>query len=147
MELKEAKLTDQEQCLQMIEDFYRLDAYPFNQHQASANFKEFLSNDQLGKFWLIQEGAEVIGYLILTYGYSFEYGGRDAFIDEFYLKETFRGKGIGTEVLTSLNLQVKKLRVRAIHLEVEKTNTAGNMLYKKTGFKGNNRSLLTKIIA
>ena len=146
MEFKEAEPDNKNECLQMIEDFYSLDQYPFDYKRASSNFQEFISNDQLGKFWMIVEGAETIGYLILTYGYSFEYGGRDAFIDEFYLKKSFRGKGLGTETLNTLSSVAEKLGVRAIHLEVEKTNQAGNKLYKKTGFKGNNRSLLTKII-
>jgi len=36
----------------------------------------------MGRVWLIQYQGQVIGYVILTLGYSLEYGGRDAFIDE-----------------------------------------------------------------
>ena len=41
-----------------------------------------------------------VGYLVLTLGYSLEYGGRDAFIDEVYIRSSYRGRGIGTAALT-----------------------------------------------
>ena len=146
MKLVKAKHTDANACMEMIKAFYQLDNYPFSEEKAMKCFNEILANDQLGKFWLIHQDDKIIGYLIFCYGYSFEYGGRDAFIDEFYLKEEARGKGIGTEVLLELEKEASKLGVKAIHLEVEKTNVAGNKLYSKVGFKGNNRSLLTQII-
>lgn len=146
MEFKEASLADKEHCLEMMKDFYRLDNYPFDQVRASVNFREFIVNQELGKYWVIINKSEVIGYLVLTFGFSFEHGGRDAFIDEFYLKEEYRGKGIGTEILQSLDYYAKKLKINALHLEVERTNKVGDKLYIKSGYKGNDRSLLTKII-
>ncbi len=142
-----AEISHQEDCLDMIRDFYLIDGYGFDRDQAAINFQEMMDHDHLGRFWVLQVKEEIIGYLILTFGYSFEYGGRDAFIDEFYLKEAFRGKGLGTEILTLLDGYAKELNVNAIHLEVERTNQAGNSLYLKTGFKGNDRSLLTKTLS
>ncbi len=132
------------ESLKMIEDFYSIDGYPFIPKKAELNFKEIISSDHLGKFWLIKKEAQTIGYIILAFGYSFEYGGRDALIDEFFIKEPYRGEGLGTVVLKQVEQKAKKLGVNAIHLEVENTNQAGNRLYLQSGFSGNNRSLLTK---
>lgn len=146
MKFVAATKEDLAHCLEMIEDFYSLDDYPFNRNKVKKNFGEITSSDHLGKFWLIiHEDGSIIGYLIFTYGYSFEYGGRDAFIDEFYLKSDFRNQGYGTKVLVMLEEVAVDLGVNAIHLEVEKTNSSGNKLYAKSGFIANNRSLLTKI--
>ena len=128
----------------MMEAFYSIDNYPFNRAESEKNFHEFISNPALGRFWLLHADIEIIGYLILAFGYSFEYGGRDAFIDDFFLKEPFRGKGLGHSILSKLDGEATKLEVKAIHLEVENTNERGRNLYTKTGFKGNDRSLLTK---
>lgn len=133
-------------CLEMIERFYAIDRYPFNSEKAKRNLEEICSSTELGRFWLLEIDSDYIGYLILTFGYSFEYGGRDAFIDEFYLHDSYRGRGIGTQVLKKLDEMALDLGVNAIHLEVERSNLAGNKLYERLGFKGNNRSLLTKIL-
>lgn len=49
----------------------------------------------MGRVWLIQHQSLAIGYVILTLGFSLEYGGRDAFIDEFYIQANYQGQGIG----------------------------------------------------
>ena len=38
-----------------------------------------------GAIWLIREKQGVLGYVALCFGYSIEFGGRDAFIDEIYV--------------------------------------------------------------
>lgn len=138
--------SDLDDALSMIQDFYQIDGYPFDAKRTQSNFHEIISTPSLGVFWILETKEVTIGYLILTFGYSFEYGGRDAFIDEFYFKEEFRGKGYGTEILNQLDSKAKELGIKAIHLEVESTNEAGSRLYEKTGFQGNNRKLLTKKI-
>lgn len=133
--------------MKMIEDFYQIDNYPFSESKAIGCFEKLSHNEDLGRFWLIHdERNKTVGYLIVCFGFSFEYGGRDAFIDEFYIIPEERGKGIGTEILKKLKDVAKQLDIKAIHLEVEKTNEIGNELYHKAGFRGNSRSLLTQII-
>ena len=144
---EEATTSQEKECLEMIQDFYLIDQYPFDHSAASINFQEFISKEHLGRFWLLRLNQEIIGYLILTFGYSFEYQGRDAFIDEFYLKEAYRGKGYGSRILEQLDDEAKSLNVNAIHLEVERTNKAGNRIYNRSGYVGNDRSLLTKVLS
>jgi GNAT superfamily N-acetyltransferase len=57
--------------------------------------------------------GEPVGYLVVTLGYSLEYGGRDAFVDEVYIRSTHREKGIGTAALTFAEEQCRVLGVRA----------------------------------
>jgi hypothetical protein len=83
-----------ESVTSMMQDFYAIDNYPINIEVSKKLFQEFISNEHLGKAWLIYSEEELVGYVILTFVFSFEYQGRIAFIDELYLKETARGKGI-----------------------------------------------------
>ncbi len=142
--LVEATENEMDKSLEMIRSFYSIDGYPFDRKRAQHNFVEMISTEYLGRFWLIRIDEEIAGYLILTFGYSFEYGGRDAFIDEFYLNEAYRGRGFGQEILKQLDQHAKALGIKAIHLEVENTNQRGQKLYLKSGYRGNDRSLLTK---
>jgi GNAT superfamily N-acetyltransferase len=51
-----------------------------------------------------------VGYIVLTFGYSLEYLGRDAFIDEFYLRESYRGRRWGRRTLESSRRQAAPLK-------------------------------------
>ncbi|MEM1135759.1 MAG: GNAT family N-acetyltransferase [Bacteroidota bacterium] len=134
------------EILDMMQAFYAIDHYSFDRKISEQNLNEFLANETLGRLWMILQDAKIVGYIVLTFGYSFEYGGRDAFIDEFYIKAGYRNKGIGKQTMGFIEEHAKKLGVKAIHLEVESHNEKGNRLYVKQDYQGNNRSLLTKRI-
>jgi ribosomal protein S18 acetylase RimI-like enzyme len=100
----------------------------------------------LGRLWLIEVENQIAGYVCLAFCFSFEYGGRDAFIDEFFIKTKFRSQGIGQQTMDFLENASKKLGVNSIHLEVEKHNEAGSKLYLKKGYTDTGRHLLTKSV-
>lgn len=138
---------DIEILLDMMASFNAIDGYLFNRDLTRQNLLEFLTNESLGRLWMIFSDDLIAGYVVLTFGFSFEYGGRDAFIDELYLKEEFRSKGIGSITMDFVVDEATKLGVRVIHLEVEKHNEKGSRLYIKKGFAGGNRMLLTRKIS
>lgn len=126
----------------IMRDFYAIDNYPIDVEISKQLFKEFISNENLGKAWLIYDKSEVIGYVILTFIFSFEYQGRIAFIDELYLKETARGKGIGAKTLKFIKEQIAKLSLKLLYLEVEHHNENAQRLYIANDFVIHNRKLL-----
>lgn len=134
------------QVLTFMEAFYAIDGYDFDEDSARANIENFISNEYLGRLWLLKLENKAVGYLALTFGFSFEYGGRDAFIDELYLDQAFRNRGYGSKILKQLDVEAEALGVKAIHLEVERHNDGGKKLYKKSGFTSNDRTLMTKTL-
>lgn len=139
-----AQNEDQEEILSMMQDFYAIDHYPFDKDLTSTNLREFISNQNLGRLWVIREDQHVIGYMALTFGYSFEFKGRDAFLDELYLKENHRSRGLGSQAIDFVLEQAKTLGIEAVHLEVERHNEKGNKLYLRKGFEAHKRALMTK---
>ncbi len=129
--------------LAMMEAFNAIDHYPFHRERTEKILADFLGTTELGKLWLIRIDGELIGYIVLTFGFSFEYKGKDAFIDEFFIKKGFRNRGIGKKTLEFALSEAKKMNVKALHLEVENHNRASR-LYKKIGFAPSQRTLLTK---
>jgi N-formylglutamate amidohydrolase/GNAT superfamily N-acetyltransferase len=83
----------------------------------------------------LQPPAQVCGYAILAYGFSLEFGGRDAFLDEFYIDEQFRGRGIGKAAPEAICQWARDTGLAAVHLEVEKANTSAKALYANLGFE------------
>lgn len=131
----------------LMREYYAFDHLAFDADIARTALENFLDNESLGRVWLILYGNEIVGYLVLTLGYSLEYGGRDAFIDEVYIRDTHRGRGIGTKALAFAEAVCHSLGVRALHVEVERANTNAHRVYRKAGFVDHERYLLTKRIS
>ena len=126
----------------MMEDFYAIDNYPIDLETTKKLFQEFISDENLCKCWLIYKDDEIAGYFILTFIFSFEYKGRIAFLDELFIKEKHQGKGIGKEVLAFIKVQIPKLSLKLLYLEVEHHNENAQKLYIANGFENHNRKLL-----
>ena len=105
---------------------------------------ELLARPELGRAWRILEGGAAVGYAVLCFGFSLEWGGRDAFLDEIYLEPAARGRGLGRAALRALVEEARAAGVVALHLEVDDTNSAGQALYRSEGFSGRARQLLTR---
>ncbi|WP_170446395.1 GNAT family N-acetyltransferase [Ruegeria arenilitoris] len=95
-----------------------------------------------GCIYLIGPSRAPLGYIILTFGWSVEFGGMDGFVDEIYIRPAIRGRGIATEVLLDLPKALAGAGLTALHLEVDRTNEAAQKLYLKTGFKPRDRYML-----
>lgn len=139
---KPLEITDISTITQMMQDFYAIDNYPMDVEVAKNLFHEFISNENLGKSWLIYSENEIVGYIILTFIFSFEYGGKIAFVDELFIKETARGKGIGKEAIQFIQREVPKLSLKLLYLEVEPHNENAQKLYLAHDFEFHNRKLM-----
>jgi len=87
---------------------------------------------------------KAVGYLVITFGYSLEYHGQDAFIDELFIEANYRHQGIGTKAMEFALEACRELGIHALYLEVERANIAGQALYRKFGFEDSDRYLLTR---
>ena len=139
---KPLEITDISTITQMMQDFYAIDNYPMDVEVAKTLFQEFISNEHLGKSWLMYSENEIVGYIILTFIFSFEYGGKIAFVDELFIKETARGKGIGKKAIQFIQREVPKLSLKLLYLEVEPHNENAQKLYLAHDFVIHNRQLM-----
>jgi GNAT superfamily N-acetyltransferase len=130
--------------LDMMARFYAIDGYPFEDQVSRENMRLLIANENLGKAWLILNDEDIIGYVVLTFCFSFVFRGRTAVVDELFLEERYRGKGIGGQVMDFIDAQAQALNLNALHLEVERHNEKGKKLYVKKGFKEHERILMTK---
>ena len=88
-----------------------------------------------GVAYLIGPRRAPVGYIVVSFGYSVELGGLDGFIDEFFIREKVRGRGMGSEVLLTLLPALSQHGVKALHLEVALDNPRARRLYERAGFK------------
>jgi ribosomal protein S18 acetylase RimI-like enzyme len=126
--------------------FYRDEKYPYDAAAAEKAVRDLIANPSLGALFVVTEPERVEAYLVITFGYSLEFGGRDAFVDELYVAPTARKKGLGTSALDVAEQVCREAGVRALHLEVERTNLGAKSLYEKRGFYEHSRHLMTKLL-
>jgi ribosomal protein S18 acetylase RimI-like enzyme len=147
MTFRAATGLDVESILALMAGYYSQDGYEFVEAHSRRALVDLLDNVHLGQVWVVEDEEGVMGYLAVTLGYSLEYRGRDAFIDELFLHERGRGQGAGREALAIAEAYCRARGVRALHLEVEHHRTRALELYRARGFEDHDRRLLTKRLA
>jgi GNAT superfamily N-acetyltransferase len=143
---RRAMPNDFETALQLMQEFYAIEHIEFRESLTRSVLAEFLSSHQFGEFWLIEVEGAIAGYVIFTFGYSLEYGGRDFLVDELYLREPFRGQGIGTQTLNRLEDHCRYLGLSVMYLVVDHNNPKARSLYETVGFRQPSRDILVKNI-
>ncbi|HEX9918040.1 MAG TPA: GNAT family N-acetyltransferase [Pyrinomonadaceae bacterium] len=139
-----ADTSDADELVELMREFYAFEHIAFDEAAARGALRQIMAEARFGVVHLIHVGAETAGYLVVTFGFSLEFHGRDAFVDELYLRENFRGKGIGRVSIEFAAEVCRAEGIAALHLEVERANTHALGLYRRAGFRDHDRYLLTK---
>jgi ribosomal protein S18 acetylase RimI-like enzyme len=137
---------DHEIVLRLMEKFYREERLLFDPLLAPAALAQLLRDSALGEVWLLSVEDQLAGYLVLVHSFILEFGGRQMWIDELYLEPAFRGHGAGRQALRLVEESCRARGVRAIRLEVDRTNPRALHLYQGSGFQLHDRSTMTRII-
>ena len=139
-----ATAADEDLLLELMQEFYIIEHLPYDEQVACRALKELWSHTHLGRIYLIHSEGKAAGYLVITFGFSLEFHGRDAMVDELYLREAFRGRGLGRESLELVEAVCRQEGIQAVHLEVDHVNLRAQEVYRKAGYRDHDRHLLTK---
>ena len=143
---RQAAVEDKPALLRMMRSLAEQEpgAYFFDEPAVREVLRVFLASPELGQAWVFLDEETPIGYIVLTFGYSFEYHGRDSFIDELYIEPQYRRQGIGKRAMQFVEARARELGVNAIHLEVDQGNDPAAELYRRVGYDDHARFLMTK---
>lgn len=146
--LRPAGPEDLERLLPLVGDYHRFEGIAQSDAERRRIFGGLLGDPALGRVWAVELDGDLAGYLALAFGYSLELGGRDGFLDELYLVESARGRGVGRQVVDELLAEAAALGLRALHLEVAVSgNEAARRLYARAGFGERSRyRVLTRVL-
>ena len=118
----------------LMEEMYAELGTPMERSSAERGFAELIADPRLGRAYLLEADSEVAGYVVLTLGFTLQFGGRDAFIDDLFIRPAFRDRGIGGATLELLRAEAQAMGARAMHLLVLHTNPRAEALYRRHGF-------------
>jgi GNAT superfamily N-acetyltransferase len=134
-------------ALALMASFYTEESLDFRESRARRALEQLLADPNHGIFRFIELDGEPAGYFVLTLGFSLEFEGRFALLDEFYVVPAHRGRGIGAEVLRHIQRGAESLGVVALRLEVDRANPRVRAFYQRAGFVPHDRDLMTQWIS
>jgi ribosomal protein S18 acetylase RimI-like enzyme len=142
--LRPATTGDVAELLDMMRSFYAEDGHSFQAEAAQAALLGLMRDPTEGRVWVIEAESRTAGYVAVTFGYSLEFLGRDAFVDELFVKPAYRGAGLGRQAVEHAEEACRELGIGALHLEVSRGNDAAQRVYRKAGFVDRSNYLMTK---
>ena len=125
---------DRLQVLEMMRTFYTSPAVFTNGSDTifGADIDHCIQGSPYVEGYVFACGEEVQGYAMIAKSYSTEFGKPCIWIEDLYIKEQYRGMGIGTLFLTYVE---SKYPDAVFRLEVEEENERAVHVYKKMGYQ------------
>jgi ribosomal protein S18 acetylase RimI-like enzyme len=130
----------------LVRAYYVEDRHSFDEKRQPAALAALAAGEPFGRAWLIELDGRRVGYVVLSWGFSVEAGGREACLDEIYLLPEVRGRGLGGRVLVLVEAEARAFGVRRIFLEVERHNRVIG-LYRRAGYADHDRFLMSKLLS
>ncbi len=128
------KESDRELYLKYVDIFYHTDAVnsPVPRENYTATFNELMRSDDYLRCYIFEWDNVPCGFALLSKTFSQEAGGFSVTIEEIYIDEEYRGRGLATEFFEFLKRESHAMRLR---IEVEDYNEGAKRLYERMGFE------------
>lgn len=94
----------------------------------------FLTRPELGFVWLAFEDQTPVAACVVCFAISTSIGGVVAKLDDVFVADGKRGRGIGAAHLTALKKELQRLGVRRIDTSVHVQNHEARRFYERHGF-------------
>ena len=82
--------------------------------------------------FIFERENEILGYAMIAKSFSTEFGKPCIWVEDLYLREEYRGEGIGSSFFSYLE---EKFPGTIMRLEVEEDNRRAVAVYKKNGYE------------
>jgi GNAT superfamily N-acetyltransferase len=117
---------------------------PVHQSQVRRTLARLRAEPFRGRALVCEVDGHPAGYALLISFWSNELGGEVCVIDELFVRQADRGRGLATALLTGLMDGQESLwagKPVALALEVSPANERARAFYARLGFSGDNRSM------
>lgn len=127
------KENDRAAVLEMMRVFYASPAVLSNGSDEifKADIDNCIGDSPYLEGYVFEEDDKIIGYGMIAKSFSTEFGKPCIWIEDLYLKQNYRGKGIGSDFFALIE---KKYPCHIYRLEVEEENERAIKTYRKNGF-------------
>ena len=130
-----ANQADQTALIGLLGDFAEEALAPLTTEHLTAAVTPLLQGSELGEIWVLEHEQNLIGYLVIGWGWGIESGGKEALIDEVFVSHAHRNQGLGTRLVQAALTRAKELDAKTVFLETEQSNPESRKLYQNLGFE------------
>lgn len=109
-------------------------------------FMDALKNQDLIKLFLIEYENKIIGFANLMIIFSVWAHGKAIILDDLFIIEEYRGKGIGREALKYIELYAKEKGYNRLQFQSELTNHNAFKFYTKIGYSPTKMNFYVKFL-
>lgn len=142
-----ARLDDVPVLVDLMSAFYAEGGYTLPRPAAARAFSTILRDARLGRIWLVDDGDRAVGYVVVTVGFSMEYGGLRGFVDDFFVSPAARNRGLGAAALRDIRAACLESGLCALLVETGPSDHPARSLYARAGFVETGRVFLTQALA
>ncbi len=130
------KPIDKNECCKMMDEFYSSDVvdHSIPKKNIENTISLALTDNPYNKVIICKYEKEYAGYCHISQMYSCEVGGIVLFIEEIYIRDKFKGKGLGTDIITFIRKEFDS-KVKRYRLEIVSSNMSAIRLYERLGFE------------
>ena len=145
--VRRAVIQDVDVLADLMQAFYAEAGFGLAHDRAAQAFRALLEDPRLGHVWLAEREQRPIGHLVLTLGFSMEFGGPRGFVDDFFVLPNERGNGVGAAILAKVKEECAALGVRCLTVETGLEGHPARRLYVRAGFDDVGRGVLNQPLA
>ena len=134
LEIRKLQKEDEKLFLAFLDKFYHSEAvlHPTDRQLHLNIFNELMRGEEYLLCYVFRLDGEDVGYSLLSKSFCPEVGGSIIWIEQLYINEDSRGKGIAGQFLGFIEKEFSPDRIR---LEVEEDNEKAISLYKRNGYR------------
>lgn len=131
--IREMTAADKEAVIEMMRIFYTSPAVFSNGSEEifASDVENCVNDNPYLEGYIFEHDGKIQGYAMVAKSFSTEFGKTCLWIEDLYMKEEYRGLGIGTQFFDFLE---KKYTNVVMRLEVEEENQRAIHVYKKCGY-------------
>ena len=131
--IRKMKRGDEKFVLDMMKKFFSSPATITDGSEKifAANVKNCLDDSTCADGFVFVDGEKIIGYAVTAKSYSTEFGGECIWLEDIFVEEEYRGRGVGSKFLR----HVKKIYPQKIFRLESEADSAALNLYKRFGFR------------
>lgn len=124
---------DRGSVIEMMEEFYSSPAVSTNGSREifDADIDNCIGDCPFVEGYVFEGGGVLRGYAMIAKSFSTEFGRSCIWLEDLYVKEEYRGSGVGSLFLQYIE---EKYKGSLFRLEVEEENEGAVKIYKKFGY-------------
>lgn len=93
-----------------------------------------LQGSPMGVVYLIGPPSAPVGYAIVTFSWSIEHGGLQAILDQIFMRDKVRGRGMGRETLNKICVMLRENGVGSLSLSLPRQDARLERFLLSVGF-------------